>query len=38
MAKINFYTTDKAEKEAVFNAIAAEFTAITTTIMTFGKQ
>lgn len=24
MAKINFYTTDKAEKEAVFNAIAAE--------------
>ena len=24
MAKINFYTTEKAEKEAVFNAIAAE--------------
>lgn len=24
MAKINFYTTDKAEQEAVFNAIAAE--------------
>ncbi len=24
MAKINFYTTNKAEKEAVFNAIAAE--------------
>ena len=24
MAKINFYITDKAEKEAVFNAIAAE--------------
>ena len=24
MAKINFYTTDNAEKEAVFNAIAAD--------------
>lgn len=24
MAKNNFYTTDKAEKEAIFNAIANE--------------